>query len=105
MPMDFSKRSFRAGFAELNPLNEPGPFVKPTADGRFDFAIPESTIRLRDFSLDDGWFVAGIRQDGQDVSASGFSVSPGQESTLEIVISKNGGIISGIIRDREQNPI
>ena len=39
------------------------------------------------------------------MTASGFSTTPGTESTLDVIVSNAGGSISGVIKDRENRPI
>ena len=36
---------------------------------------------------------------------SGFSSKPGQESILEVTISNAGGVITGFIKDHQDNPL
>lgn len=67
--------------------------------------LSEGLLSVVDFKFLDGWFVSGIRENGRDVMASGFSTRPGKETELEMTVSNNGGIIEGNIRDKENNPL
>jgi hypothetical protein len=79
---------------------------QPGADGTFDIgSIPEGTLTLGGLSFQDGWFVSEMILDGRDVTRSGFSIEPGRESVLEIVIGNVGGKVSGVIRDRDNTPL
>src|SRR5262249_33983294 len=75
-------------------------------DGTFEFTnVPEGMLSLQDIQFRDGWFISDVTLDGRDVTRSGFSVEPGRESTIEIVISNVGGKVSGVIRDRENKEL
>jgi hypothetical protein len=62
--------------------------------------VPEKT-----FFLDigpppnDEWFISRLLFEGRDVTTSGFSASPEEDRTLEVIISNAGGNVAGTIND------
>jgi hypothetical protein len=74
--------------------------------GEFQFErLAEANVFLRPSYLDDGWFISEMQLDGEDVMGSGFASKPGRESTLEVTLSNAGGVIAGIIKDRQDKPL
>jgi hypothetical protein len=117
--LDFSSLRFLLGFTELIPIDWTSSgsavdylrassriFTQASADGTFEIPnVPEGILSLRELTFQDGWFISDVTFDGRDVTRSGFSVEAGRQSILEIVISNVGGKVSGVIRDRENNPV
>ena len=120
--LDFSSLMFAFNFTELIPVDwtpslERGSAADylrgssriakhPNTDGTFEFPnISEGMLSLQDLSFQEGWFVTEVTLDGRDVTRTGFSVEPGRERVMEIVISNIGCKISGVIRDRENHPL
>src|SRR5207249_168035 len=102
--LDLSKVTIDANFTELTILTLPssGARANVSKTGEFEFAhVSEGTLFIRPFSLGEGWFVSGMRLDGEDVLGSGFSVPPVKERTLEVIVSNAGGAVTGVIKDRQ----
>jgi len=104
---DFSKLTFSVAFAELtSALVGDLPPVGVNKAGEFQFEhLGEANVFLRPSYLDDGWFISEMQLDGKDVMGSGFSSKPGQESTLDVTMNNAGGVIAGIIKDRQDKPL
>lgn len=80
--------------------------TRVTKTGQFEFAhVPESMLMVRSPILPDGWFVSAVRLNGEDVTASGFSSTPGTEKALEVVVSNVAGTLMGVIKDRQDKPV
>src|SRR4030095_5339965 len=94
-------------FAELTAALGGGlPPVHLNKDGEFQFErLSEANVFLRPSYLDEGWFISEMQLDGKDVMGAGFASKPDQESTLEVTISNSGGVIAGIIKDRQEKPL
>ncbi len=107
--LDLSTLTLGSDFAEFTILALPRWGILDATvsrSGAFEYPrISEGTLFLRTASLPDGWFVSGIELDGEDILGSGFSVSPGRERSLEVIISNAGGSVSGVIKDRQDKPI
>jgi len=74
-------------------------------NGSFEIKdIPADTYRLRIFpdKALQNYFVKSVNLGGKDVTDSGFGV--GGTSTLEIVVSANGGTIEGVALDEKDKP-
>jgi hypothetical protein len=104
---DFSKLTFSVAFSELTIALVGGlPPVGLNKAGEFQFErLAEANVFLRPSYLDDGWFISEMQLDGKDVMGSGFASKPGRESTVEVTISNAGGVIAGIIKDRQDKPL
>ena len=105
--LDFSRLTFGVAFAELTmAFVSDAPTARLNKAGEFQFErLPEANVFLRPSYLDDGWFISEMQLDGQDVMGSGFSSRPARESVLEVTISNAGGVITGIIKDRQDKPL
>jgi len=76
-----------------------------TADFRFRASPRSERLSATPSYLYDGWFISEMQLDGQDVMGSGFSSRPAWKSVLEVTISNARGVITGIIRDRQDEPL
>jgi hypothetical protein len=103
--LDLSAFSLGAG------SNEPLPFqlnANAHVDKNGEFAaehVSEMKLFLRDQVLNDTWFISSARFNGSDAIANGFSVQPGEEGVLEVVISNAGGSLAGVVKDKQEKPV
>jgi hypothetical protein len=103
--LDLSTFSLAAG------SNEPLPFqlnANAHVDKNGEFAaehVSEMKLFLRDQVLNDTWFISSARFNGSDAIADGFSVQPGKEGVLEVVISNAGGSLAGVVKDKQEKPV
>jgi len=75
-------------------------------DGTFQLPrVSEMKLFLSQQRFADNWFVSSVRFDGSDALASGFSVAPGTQHTLDITVSNASGTLTGVVRDRQDNPV
>jgi hypothetical protein len=73
--------------------------------GEFHFMhIPEKTFFLDVGPPNDEWFISRLLFEGRDVTTSGFSASPEEDRTLEVIISNDGGNVAGTIKDILDKP-
>ncbi len=73
--------------------------------GEFQFVhIPEKTFFLDIGPPNDEWFISRLLFEGRDVTTSGFSASPEEDRTLEVIISNAGGNVAGTIKDVQDKP-
>jgi hypothetical protein len=103
--LDLSTFSLAAGSSELLPFQ-----LNATAhvDKNGEFAaehVSEMKLFLRDQVLNDTWFISSARFNGGDAIADGFSIQPGKEGVLEVVISNAGGSLAGIVKDKQEKPV
>jgi protocatechuate 3,4-dioxygenase beta subunit len=94
-------------FGEITPMRLAGSLsTQVRRDGQFELPhVSEGRLYVRDAHPIEGWFVSGLRFNGEDVMGSGFSVPPSTENTLEVEISNAGGAVTGIIKDRDDRPV
>jgi hypothetical protein len=55
--------------------------------------------------VSENWVISGMRLDGSDVTATGFSALPGKERILEITVTNATGTLTGIIKDQNDKPV
>jgi len=103
---DPSGITISVGANELVPPPGMGFSATVSKTGQFDFGpVPQLTLTLGSMILPDGWFVSAERMDGGNVMASGFTSTPGKESTFEVVVSNAAGAFAGVIKDRQDKPL
>ena len=104
--LDLSGIKLRLEFAEIVPAMARSILAAVDTDGRFQLThLSEATLTLNAADLPDGWYVSGVRQDGQDVTANGITAVPGNDSLPEVIISNASGSLAGTILDRMDKPV
>ena len=97
------------GFSAFDQVGRFQPFIEP--DGSFLFpVVPEATYRLQALILEErlsgmaalpllspSAYVADIRRGGTSVFDDGLLIHPGSNDPIEVLISTNGGTVSGTV--------
>jgi hypothetical protein len=104
--IDPSKVVIRLTSHEMTPPTRSwNPNIVVSRNGEFQFMhIPEKTFFLEVGPPNDEWFVSRLLFDSGDVTTSGFSASPEEDHTLEVIISNAGGNVAGTIKDVQGKP-
>jgi protocatechuate 3,4-dioxygenase beta subunit len=75
-----------------------------TPDGAFHLRHLVPAIYSLDVALPKGAYVKSVKFAGRDVTNADIDLTSGAGGTMEIVVSKNGGEISGVVRDANGDP-
>jgi hypothetical protein len=104
--LDLSRIELRLGSSEITP-SPPSPLIaNASKTGEFHVnQVSEMNLFVVDTLLPEGWFVSGVRFDGNDAMSSGFSATPGKERELEITISNASGTLAGTVKDANDKPV
>lgn len=78
----------------------------PKDDGTFTLDnIAPDNYRLITMGLPEGTYLKTIRMGEQDITDSTFEIVPGAPATIQVTLGIGVGEVSGIVRDREQQPV
>lgn len=85
-------------------------FLLPSAqvedDGSFVIPrVPERRFRVELTGLPPEVYFASARFGGREVLSSGFKVSAGGASRLDLSIASSGGVVAGVVRGKKDEPI
>lgn len=85
-------------------------FLLPSAqvadDGSFQIPrVPERHFRVDLTGLPPEIYLSSVRYGGREVRDSGFTVSAGARSVLDLAISGSGGVVAGVARNAKDEPI
>lgn len=85
-------------------------FVLPTArvapDGTFLLQrVPERNFRVELTGVPPEAYLAGVRYGGRDMPHSIFKVSDGSGGPLELSIGISGGVVAGVVRNSNDQPV
>ena len=87
------------------PFSGGSPNAKVAADGSFTLAgVNPDSYSLSLSGMPDGCYIKSVRMGNQEVPAADVDVARAAGGALEIVLSPNAGLVTGVVQNDQQQP-